>query len=45
MPPAARVMLSAFQEPLELLPVALFEFMVELMLGSRSKLLVILPLD
>jgi hypothetical protein len=45
MPPAARVMLLALQEPLELLPVALFKLMAKLTLGSQMKLLVILPLD
>jgi hypothetical protein len=45
MPPAARVMLSAFQEPLEFLPVALFKLVAKLVLGSRTKLLVVLPLD
>jgi hypothetical protein len=44
-PPAARVMLSALQEPLELLFVAHFKLMVKLLLGSRTKLLIILPLD
>jgi hypothetical protein len=44
-PLAARVTLSAFQEPLELLPVALFELMTKLVLGSRMKLLVVLPLN
>ncbi len=44
MPPAARVVLLALQEPLELLPVALFKLMAKLALGSQ-KLLVVLPLD
>jgi hypothetical protein len=45
MPPAARVMHLALQEPLKLLSVALFKLMAKLMLGSQTKLLVILPLD
>ncbi len=44
-PPAARVMLLALQEPLELLPVALFKLMAKLALGSQMKLLVVLHLD
>ncbi len=44
MPHMAVVALSAFQEPLELLPVALFELVMMLALGSRTKLLVVLPL-
>ncbi len=45
-PRMAVVALLAFQEPLELLPiaVALFELMAKLALGSRMKLLVVLPL-
>ncbi len=43
-PPTAVVVLLAFQEPLELLPVTLFELVAKLMLGSRTKLLVVLPL-
>ena len=43
--PAARVMLSALRELLELLSVALFKLMAKLALGSRTKLLIILPLD
>ncbi len=43
--PAARVTLSALQEPLELISVTLFKLMAKLALGSQTKLLVILPLD
>ncbi len=43
--PAARVMLLALQEPLELLSAALFKLMAKLALGSQTKLLVVLPLD
>ncbi len=43
--PAARVMLSALQVPLEILSVVLFKLMVKLALGSRTKLLVVLALD
>ncbi len=45
MPRMAVVALSALQEPLELLPVMLFELVAKLALGSRAKLLVVLPLD
>ena len=45
MQPAARVTLLVLQEPLDLLFVALFKLMAKLMLGSQTKLLVILPLD
>ncbi len=41
----AVVVLSAFQKPLYLLPVTLFELMAKLALGSRAKLLVVFPLD
>ncbi len=44
MPLTAVVALLAFQEPLELLPGALFELVTKLALGSRTKLLVVLPL-
>jgi hypothetical protein len=44
MPHTAVVALLAFREPLELLPVALFELVAKLMLGRRTKLLVVLPL-
>jgi hypothetical protein len=43
--PVARVTLLALQEPLELLPVAFFKLMAKLALGSRTKLLVVFPLD
>ncbi len=45
MPRTTVVVLSAFQEPLELLPVMLVELMVKLALTSRTKLFVVLPLD
>ncbi len=45
MPLMAVVALSAFQEPLELLPVTLFVHVAKLALGSRIKLFVVLPLD
>ncbi len=45
MPRTTLVVLSAFQEPLELLLVMLFELMVKFALSSRTKLFVILPLD
>ena len=45
MPRTAVVALSAFQEPLELLSVALFKLMAKLALGSQTKLLIVLPLD
>ncbi len=45
MPRTTVVVLLAFQEPLELLPVMLFELMVKLALSSRTKLFVVLPLD
>jgi hypothetical protein len=38
-------MLSALRELLELLSVALFKLMAKFALGSRTKLLIILPLD
>jgi hypothetical protein len=45
MPRTTVVVLLAFQEPLELLPVMLLELMVKLALSSRTKLFVVLPLD
>ncbi len=45
MPRTAVVALSAFREPLELLPVTFFELVAKLALGSRTKLLVVLALD
>jgi hypothetical protein len=45
MPHTAVVVLSVFQEPLELLPGTIFKLVVKLVLGSRKKLLVVLPLD
>ncbi len=44
MPPEARVMLLALQEPLEFLSVALFKLIAKLALDSQTKLLVVLPL-
>ncbi len=44
MPRTGAATLLAFQEPLELIPVALFEHVAKLVLGSRTKLLVVLPL-
>jgi hypothetical protein len=45
MPQTTVVALLAFQEPLELLPVMLFGLVVELALGSKTKLLIVLLLD
>jgi hypothetical protein len=44
-PCMAVVAVLDFQEPLELLPVMLFELVAKLVLGSRTKLLVALSLD
>jgi hypothetical protein len=44
-PTTTVVALLAFQEPLELLPVALFELVAELALGSKTKLVVVLLLE
>jgi hypothetical protein len=43
MPTTTVLVLLAFQEPLELLPVALFKLVVELALGGKTKL-VVMPL-
>ena len=45
LPTTTVVALSAFQKPLELLPVALFELMAELALGGETKLVVVLLLE
>jgi hypothetical protein len=44
-PHTAVVALLAFQKPLELLPVTFFELVAKFALGSRTKLIVLLPLD
>jgi hypothetical protein len=45
MPCTAVVVLLAFQEPLGLFPVTLIKLVAKRMLGSRTKLLIVLPLD